>query len=73
MNEIKPCPFCRLKNVSVEAFVGGWSYYNYISYFVYCNDCRASGPRTTSIDDDSTKEAKNKLKQIAIERWNNRE
>jgi len=73
MNELKSCPFCRLKNVRVERWTAGWSYYNYISYFVYCNECKACGPRTESIDDGSTEQAKNKLVRIAIERWNNRE
>jgi Lar family restriction alleviation protein len=72
MNKIKPCPFCRLSNVKVDRWVAGWSYYNYISYFVYCNDCKASGPRSDGIDEDSTTDAINKQKQIAIERWNNR-
>lgn len=71
--KIKPCPFCRLRNVRVDQWIAGWSYYNYVSYFVYCNDCGASGPRTKSIDEDSTKEVKDKLRSIAIERWNNRE
>lgn len=68
MNTIKRCPFCRLNSVRVDRWPAG-----YVSYFVYCNDCRASGPRTESIDEDSTEEAKDKLKNIAIEKWNNRE
>jgi hypothetical protein len=72
MNKIKRCPFCKSTNVKVDTWIAGWSYYNYVSYFVYCNACKASGPMTNSINEDSDSEVKRVEKEMAIEKWNNR-
>jgi|GEM_PF-3046185 len=69
--DLRPCPFCGNKDVTVQNFDGDAYYY------VYCKECGARGPECNKLEmvvDIQGKKLAKKMHEIgfaqAIEKWN---
>lgn len=63
--ELKPCPFCGCKDITVQVHEGSCVLFYYVT--VWCNNCEAEGP-----PHDWTKAGEDECRIEAIELWNKR-
>lgn len=70
--ELKPCPFCGGKNLSVNAYDVQPD--DYHAGHVYCNDCEVEGPSSLSLPepDGYWMPDPESAKAEAVKAWNRR-